>query len=557
MTRRGFSALTGLTAISPLPLVARTLTEDSADVVIAGAGLGGCAATLACLQYGLSVTLIEPTDWLGGQISSQGVPPDEHQWIETHGANRSYRQFRTAIREYYRLNYRLTAQAYDDQYFNPGQGSVSRLCCEPKVAHTVLQQWFQPHLASGRLKILYETRVVSAETQGDRVQSITAEHTSTGQVSQLTGRYFVDATELGDLLPLTGTEFITGAESQAQTGELHAARQANPDNQQAFTMCFAIDYQPQADNTIERPAEYDFWREFVPQLTPPWPGRLLDLSYSNPRTLAPKQLGFDPTGKPTEGNLNLWNYRRIIDHSQFLPDHFESDISLINWPQNDFFLGNLVGVSAEKAQESIRRAKQLSLSLLYWLQTEVPRADGLGQGYPGLRLRADLMGTQDGLAKSPYIRESRRIVAQLTITEQHVGCENRRLLFHGAEAESGHRFDDSVGVGSYPIDLHPSSTGDNYIDFLTFPFELPLGALLPVRMENLLPACKNIGTTHLTSGCYRLHPVEWGIGEAVGHCIGMAVTKGISPKAIREQPQLLQSLQETMDSHGVERHWAS
>jgi hypothetical protein len=76
-------------------------------------------------------------------------------------------------------------------------------------------------------------------------------------------------------------------------------------------------------------------------------------------------------------------------------------------------------------------------------------------------------------------------------------------------------------------------------------------------MENLLPACKNIGTTHLTSGCYRLHPVEWGIGEAIGHCIGMAVTKGISPKAIREQPQLLKSLQETMDSHGVERHWAS
>ena len=40
--------------------------------------------------------------------------------------------------------------------------------------------------------------------------------------------------------------------------------------------------------------------------------------------------------------------------------------------------------------------------------------------------------------------------------------------------------------------------------------------LLPVRMRNLFPACKNIGTTHITSGCYRLHPVEWGIGEAVG-----------------------------------------
>lgn len=555
ITRRSFAAVAGLTALSPMPVVARTLAEDSADVVIVGAGLGGCAATLACLQHGLSVTLIEPTDWLGGQISSQGVPPDEHQWIETHGANRTYRQYRTAIRQYYRQNYRLTAQAKADEFFNPGQGSVSRLCCEPQVAHTVLQQWLKPYQTSRRLKILYESQVVAAETDGDRVQAVTIEDITSGQRSQVTGRYFVDATELGDLLPLTGTEFITGAESQTQTGELHAAQQANPDNQQAFTMCFAIDYQPQSDNTIERPAEYDFWREYVPQLTPPWPGRLLDLSYSNPRTLAPKQLGFDPTGKPTAETLNLWNYRRIIDHRQFEPGHFDADVSLINWPQNDYFLGNLVGVTAEQASANIQRAKQLSLSLLYWLQTEVPRADGLGQGYPGLRLRADLMGTADGLAKAPYIRESRRIVAQLTITEQHVGRENRKQLYTTAEAESGQRFDDSVGVGSYPIDLHPSTAGDNYIDFLTYPFELPLGALLPVRMQNLLPACKNIGTTHLTSGCYRLHPVEWGIGEAVGHCIGFAVTKRLSPQAIREHPQHLKSLQDLMDSHGIDRHW--
>jgi hypothetical protein len=43
-----------------------------------------------------------------------------------------------------------------------------------------------------------------------------------------------------------------------------------------------------------------------------------------------------------------------------------------------------------------------------------------------------------------------------------------------------------------------------------------LGALIPIRMENLLPAAKNIGTTHITNGCYRMHPVEWNIGEAAG-----------------------------------------
>ncbi len=39
-------------------------------------------------------------------------------------------------------------------------------------------------------------------------------------------------------------------------------------------------------------------------------------------------------------------------------------------------------------------------------------------------------------------------------------------------------------------------------------FQIPPGALIPRRIENLLPACKNLGTTHITNGCFRLHPVE-------------------------------------------------
>ena len=46
-----------------------------------------------------------------------------------------------------------------------------------------------------------------------------------------------------------------------------------------------------------------------------------------------------------------------------------------------------------------------------------------GQGWPGIRLRPDIMGTEDGLAKYPYIRESRRIKAVFTVLEEHVGAE--------------------------------------------------------------------------------------------------------------------------------------
>ena len=83
------------------------------------------------------------------------------------------------------------------------------------------------------------------------------------------------------------------------------------------------------------------------------------------------------------------------------------------------------GVTAADAERHVARAKQLSLSLLYWLQTECPRPDGK-LGWKGLKLRPDLVGTEDGLAKAPYIRESRRIEAEFTIVEQHVGTESRR-----------------------------------------------------------------------------------------------------------------------------------
>ena len=76
-------------------------------------------------------------------------------------------------------------------------------------------------------------------------------------------------------------------------------------------------------------------------------------------------------------------------------------------------------------------------------------------------------------------------------------------------------FPDSVGLGAYRIDLHPDTAGNNYVDLSSLPFQIPLGALLPRRMENLLPACKNLGVTHITNGCYRLHPVEWNLGESM------------------------------------------
>jgi hypothetical protein len=244
-----------------------------------------------------------------------------------------------------------------------------------------------------------------------------------------------------------------------------------------------------------------------------------------------------------------------LDRKNFAEGAFEQDVCLVNWPQNDYLLGNLAGVSDEEKADHIRRAKQLSLSLLYWLQTEAPRIDG-GTGWPGLRLRADVVGTEDGLAKCPYVRESRRIKADLTVVEHHVGTEARmERTGLPREAVRAEVFPDSIGVGCYRIDLHPSSGGDNYIDVSALPFQIPLGSLLPQRTENLIPACKNLGVTHLTNGCYRLHPVEWNIGEAAGMLAAYCLNRGIRPRAVRAQPPELEEFQRLLRAQGVELEW--
>lgn len=497
--------------------------------------------------------MTEETDWIGGQLTVQAVPPDEHPWIEMFGCTRSFREFRQAVRQYYRDHYPLTAEARANPYLNPGNGSVSRLCHEPRVALAVIQGMLAPFLGGGRLRLLTEHVPLAADTDGDHVRSVTLRDLRDQRLRTLTAPYFLDATELGDLLSLTRTEHVIGAESRKETGEPHAPDVADPLRQQAFTWCFAVDHLPGENHTISRPSDYEFWRNYVPDLKPAWPGPLLSWDMSHPVTLEPRRVSFDPTGPGAD--LNLFIYRRIADPSNFLAGTYPSGISLINWPQNDYWLGPLVGVAPTGASQHLARGKELSFSLLYWMQTAAPRPDG-GTGWPGLRLRHDLVGTSDGLAKAAYIREARRIRAEFTVLEQHVSTKYRQQeTGQGKEEVGATVFADSVGIGAYRIDLHPSTTGNNYVDLSSLPFQIPLGALLPQRVENLLPAGKNLGVTHITNGCYRLHPVEWNIGEAAGWLVAEALRTKEPPRQIRNDPQRLVQFQQTLRKRGIELEW--
>jgi hypothetical protein len=473
------------------------------------------------------------------------VPPDENRWIETIGCTATYQQLRHGIREHYRNNFPLTDAARAKKEFNPGNCWVSKIGGEPRVALAVLNDMLAPHVASGRVKILLNHKAVSASVTSDKVEAIGIRDSETGHEKILHAPFFADATEQGDLLLLTKTEYSVGAEAKSETGEVHAKAVADPGNLQGFTMCFAMEYLAGEDHTIAKPRDYDFWRNLTFSTSVQKNYHVLNFEEN-----ASKKIGFDP-----EARKGFFTYRRIADRDNFKPGFYRGDISIVNWPQNDYSFGTICDVSEDEFKKHVAAAKQMSLSLLYWLQTEVERPEG-GAGWKGLRLRPDIVGTADGLAKYPYIREGRRIKAEFTVLEQHLALKER-MAETGLSKEEVRAtpFADSVGIGHYAMDLHITTRGDHSEYGGTLPFQIPLGALIPRRVENLLPACKNIGVTHLTNGCYRLHPIEWNIGEAAGALAAFCVAQKKKPREVWKKSELLADFQKLLRDDGVRLEW--
>ena len=517
------------------------MREDVCDVLIVGGGTGGVAAALSATSLGLSVVLTEPTDWVGGQLTSQAVPPDEHPWIEQFGCTARYRAYRDGVRAFYRDHTPLTAVARGDQRLNPGGGWVSKLCHEPRIGHNVLKQMLQPALASGRLDLRLMRTPVSADASGDQVQSVTFLNAVSGHEETVQARYVLDATELGDLLPLTLTEYVSGAESKRDTHEPNAVDgPAEPNNVQGLTWCYALAHDDGSHRIIDKPDSYDRWKSYWPSF---WPGPLLGFDVLHAHTGEPRTLPLF-----SDNWYALFPYRQIVRPEIFDEGYAPHPVTIVNWPQNDYFEHSIIDVDDDVAQARLQDSKQLGLSLLYWLQTEAPRHDA-GVGYPGLYLRPDITGTEDGFAKSAYIRESRRITAQFTVLEQHVAA------YTNEGSDRAVPFKDTVGVGAYRIDLHPSTSGTNTIDTSTLPFQIPLGSLIPVRMRNLIASGKCMGVTHITNGCYRLHPVEWNVGEVAGLLAGYCLQNRVDPIQVHESPKLCEQFQALLIQQGVELEW--
>ena len=513
--------------------------EIPCDVLVVGGGTGGVAAALAAARRGRRVHLIEETDWVGGQLTAQGVAAlDEHEHSETFGGTASYYQLRNALRDHYRPH---AGNAGRRPYFNPGNCWVSRVAFEPKVAVAAIMTLLEPHICEGRLVLHLRTKVAAAETQDDCVVSVTAISLDGGDTLRFRAAMILDATELGDLLPLVGAEYVVGAETVAETGEAHAQPvERKPGCVQSFTYVFGLERRPLGErHVIERPARYGYFRAAQP--------------YSLRIEVHGGEIYGEESGwltydlyDPMPGTKGgLWTYRRLIDSAQ-MKSRFEYDISMFNWPGNDYRETSIIDRPANEVSAALQDAKRVSLGFLHWLQTEAPAGGRVGA--PELKLRPEIMGTTDGLAKFPYIREARRIKALRTVVEQDVSAEYQRGSFAAP-------FDDAVGVGWYPIDIHRAGPEDVGVSCRTRPFQIPLGALIPVRIRNLLAAAKNTGTTHITNGCFRLHPVEWNTGEAAGSLAVFSLDQKRPPADIHADVGLRTAFQTTLQREGVPLEW--
>lgn len=494
------------------------MNELRCQIAVLGGSLGGVAAALAATRAGLKVHLFSETPWIGGQLTAQGVcTTDENQWVETVGCTASYSRFRNLVRNYYTGKYRLSSLGNTKHPFNPGDCWVSEgFSVEPKLAVEILREMLKE---AGDPDISTSASVVRClkDRSGHIIEAVEIYLADTDETVRVIADYYLDATDLGDVLPLAGVDYTIGAESRLDTREPDAPQKAAPEQIQPFTFVFALERRPEGEfHTISRPEAYEALK-----------------ALQNYRL---EDGGID--GMFTD--LGLWSYRRFLRSDFFEePERIPCDLSTINVDSNDFQGDIWPSGDPLRDASTLHLGRLASLGYVYWLQHECPR-DGSSteKGYPNLKLRTDMFDTADGIAPRPYIRESRRMRALTTVIEQDIAVD----FTPGPRARL---FPDSCGIGHYSIDIHNGPQTESF-SLQTHPFQIPLGALISEKVINLLAASKNLGVTHLTNGAYRVHPVEWNVGESSGALAAFCVTRNINPRDVHDSAK---SLKEYQHSH--------
>lgn len=603
------------------------------DIFVAGGGLSGTATAYEGLLAGKQVCMTEITDWVGGQITSQGVSAlDERQTQRSKlYFPRGYLEFRQKIKDYYGK-------------LNPGKCWVSEVCFIPKDANKILYGMLRDAEQKGKGKLYWYPNTVVKDLitakrgGGEQINAVVAiQHQpepgtppiNTAPLSQTIADaysyqdsprfkkrkiifvppyktpqqraatpadwYVVDATETGELIGLADVPYRLGLDPRSADEPSSASVTADPYCTQGFTYTFAMETTATPQPQIQ-PA-------FYPKYSPYYSyelKRLADfgLVYSYRRIWSPNQGKATKYGgisftEPTPGDISMQNwtwgndYRPGSSQDNLILDRTQLQQS--GQLQTNGWMGGL-------RTDTLRKGEENALGYYYWLVagTTDSRANPdpqspdhwVKQPHPNQRYLSGLnspMGTLHGLSKYPYIREGRRLLGRPTsgykdgfvVTEADMSRNN--LLDRKSMPELSDRqyrelkanlaginaldvltatdpnakiptkgratvYADSVGIGHYAIDFHPCMQlappeTPNNVERLgarrgqgqAYPFQIPLRAMIPQKIDNMLVAGKSMATSHVAAAAYRVHSFEWSAGAAAGTTAAFALERGITP----------------------------
>ena len=638
-------SLISLTSLIP-PVFAtpRIDKTEECDILVIGGGLAGAATTYESLLAGKTVCLTEITDWLGGQISSQGTSalderPTQRQKLYY---SRGYLELRKRIERRYKQ-------------LNPGDCWVSESCFFPRDGHRILFSMLEDAAKRGKGTLKWYPSTVVKELQvnsaGNIIENVTAiQHQPTADSPPLntyplsqtiedwytyenssrfdktivrfapksrgtpSNWYVIDASETGEIIALADVPYRLGIDARSYLEPSSSSKTGDPYCTQGFTYTFAME-------AMEEPQTHQM-PEFYPQYAPYYSyelERLADfgLVFTYRRIWSPKTgeftrfrgIGYTV---PTTGDISMQNwtwgndYRPGTSRDNLI--YTRNQLQATGQLQPGGWMGGL-------RTETLRAGEEHAKGYFYWLvqgTTDSQLGDGVKQPHPNHRYLSGLespMGTVHGLSKYPYMREGRRIIGRpgwwghpegFTIWEIDISRRNydedyyRQTLYPqmyrdlreaiaGLEApniitsiqlpETVSRrtrstiYPDAVGIGHYAIDFHPCMTlsppetpgntereGERQGAGQAYPFQIPLRAMIPQKIDNLLVAGKSIAVSHIAAAAYRVHSFEWSVGAAAGNVAAFALEKGIVPYQMVDdlplpEPQL-EELQRRLANNG-------